>query len=143
MVSPLIIKKVLIFGFLFLKFNMSKKILFIEDEFALQRTIGELLRKEGYEVFSSLDGKSGVEIAKKEKPDLILLDLILPHLSGFEVLEELKKEESTKEIPVIVLTNLEGLEDVQRALELGALFYLVKSNYTPQEIVEKVNEFFK
>jgi DNA-binding response OmpR family regulator len=115
-----------------------KKILFIEDESALQKTFSDVLEKEGYKVISALDGESGLRLAKSERPDLILLDLILPKKDGFEVLKELKKEEITKEIPVIVLTNLEEIESVEKALELGATTYLVKAQYTLEEVIKKV-----
>lgn len=117
-----------------------KKILFIEDESALQKTFGEILRQEGYEMISALDGEIGLRLAKSEKPDLILLDLILPRIHGFEVLKELKKDELTKEIPIIILTNLERAEDIQKALELGATTYLVKANYTLEEVLKKVKK---
>jgi len=103
---------------------MAKKILFIEDESALQKTFDEILRKEGYEMTSALNGEIGLKLAKtmarEGKLDLILLDLILPKIDGFEVLKNLKEDETTKYIPVIILTNLEGLKDIDRALELGA-----------------------
>ncbi len=117
-----------------------QKILLIEDEAALQKTVGDLLISEGYEVRSALDGELGVALAQSEKPDLILLDLILPKLHGFEVLKHLKSNEATKDIPVIVLTNLEKVSDVDRALELGATTYLVKAAYTLEEIVDKVKK---
>lgn len=115
-----------------------KKILFIEDEQALQRTISEALHREGFEVLNAIDGDSGARLAKTEKPDMILLDLILPRRSGFDVLKELKEGEETKDIPVIVLTNLESPADVDRAIELGATTYLVKANYDLSDIVKKV-----
>jgi len=117
-----------------------KKILFIEDESALQKTFRDVLEKEGYQMISALDGESGLRLAKSQKPDLILLDLILPKKDGFEVLKELKKDESTKEIPVIVLTNLEDIESVERAIELGATTYLVKAQYTLTEVIQKVKK---
>lgn len=117
-----------------------KKILFVEDESALQKTFGEILGQEGYQVIPALDGEIGLELAKKESPDLILLDLVLPKLHGFEVLKKLGKDPKTKNIPVIVLTNLEAMEDVDRALELGATTYLVKENYTLEEVVEKIKK---
>jgi DNA-binding response OmpR family regulator len=120
-----------------------KKILFIEDESALQKTFGEILKQEGFEMISALDGESGLNLAKTKKPDLILLDLILPKKDGFEVLKELKEDEKTKEIPVIVLTNLEGIDDVDRALQLGATTYLVKAQYTLEEVIEKVKKTLK
>ena len=117
-----------------------KIILFIEDEPTLQKTVGKILEQEGFDVKSATDGEAGLIRAREIKPDLILLDLILPKKDGFEVLTELKKDENTKNIPVIVLTNLEGTKDVERALELGANTYLVKANYELEEVVQKVRE---
>jgi len=117
-----------------------KKILFIEDESALQKTFGEILSQEGFKMISALDGETGLNLAKKEKPDLILLDLILPKLHGFEVLKRLKGDPETKEIPIIVLTNLEEIADVEKAIELGATTYLVKANYSLEEIVQKIKK---
>ncbi|HUV81210.1 MAG TPA: response regulator [Patescibacteria group bacterium] len=119
---------------------MQKSILFIEDESALQKTFGEILTQEGYSMISALDGELGLKLAKEKKPDLILLDLILPKIHGFDVLKKLKEEGETKDIPVIVLTNLERLEDVGKALELGAATYLVKSDYSLEEILEKIKK---
>jgi DNA-binding response OmpR family regulator len=116
----------------------QRKILFIEDESALQRAVGGALAEEEYAILSALDGEVGVELAKKELPDLILLDLILPQKDGFAVLEELKKDPATARIPVIVMSNLEGAEDVGKALERGATTYLVKMNYKLEEVVEKI-----
>ncbi|MBM4177315.1 response regulator [Candidatus Gribaldobacteria bacterium] len=117
-----------------------KKILFIEDESALQKSMGDVLRKEGWKVLSALDGEIGLRLARSENPDLILLDLILPKKDGFEVFQALKAERETADIPIIVLTNLEQMEDVEKALELGAKTYLVKANYTLNEVVEKIKE---
>jgi DNA-binding response OmpR family regulator len=115
-----------------------KTILIIEDEAALQKTMGDVLSQEGYEVHSALDGEAGVRLAKEKTPDLVLLDLVLPKMTGFEVLEQLRGGEETKRVPVIVLTNLENLQDIQRVTDLGATTYLVKSNYDLSEVVLKV-----
>ena len=115
-----------------------KKILFIEDESALQKTVGDTLRDAGLEVLSALDGEIGLRLAKDKSPDLIILDLVLPKANGFEVLKSLKEIKETSRIPVIVLTNLEAMEDIQKVLSLGATTYLVKANYTLAELVEKV-----
>jgi DNA-binding response OmpR family regulator len=123
--------------------KIMKKILFIEDESALQKTFRDVLEKEGYEMISALDGESGLRLAKSQKPDLILLDLILPRKDGFEVLNELKEDKNTKEIPVIVLTNLEDIESVEKAIELGATSYLVKAQYTLEEVIQKVKKAIK
>ena len=117
-----------------------KKILFVEDEMALQKTFKDILKEEDYEIISALDGEIGLRLAKEEKPDLILLDLILPKLDGFELLKKLKEDPETKNVPVIVLTNLERTEDIERALELGATTYLIKANYTLKEVVKKIKK---
>jgi len=117
-----------------------KKILFIEDEPALQKTFGDVLKQEGYKIISALDGETGLRLSKTEKPDLILLDLILPKIHGFEVLKRLKEDKETKEIPIIVLTNLERIEDIEKALELGATTYLVKAQYSLEEVIEKIKK---
>ena len=117
-----------------------KTILFIEDESALQKTFDDVLRKEGYEIISALDGEIGLRLAKTKNPDLILLDLILPKLNGFDVLKKLKEDEKTKEIPVIVLTNLEEMSNIEKALELGSTTYLVKANYSLKEVIEKIKK---
>jgi len=120
-----------------------KRILFIEDESALQKTFGDILKDEGYEIISALDGEIGLKLAKTKKPDLILLDLILPKIHGFDVLKQLKDDPETKEIPIIVLTNLEGIGDVDKAIELGATTYLVKAQYSLEEVIEKIKKTLK
>jgi two-component system, OmpR family, response regulator MtrA len=115
-----------------------KKILFIEDDLALQHAVSQVLGQGGYEIVSATDGERGLGAVKEEKPDLILLDLILPKKDGFAVLAELKGNPDTKGIPVIVLTNLEASADVERVLEAGATTYLVKTNYRLEEIVQKI-----
>ena len=119
------------------------KILFIEDEPTLQKAVGEILGQEGFEVLSALDGEAGLELIKKEKPDLVLLDLILPKKDGFTVLKEMKEDENLKDIPVIVLTNLEGMGDVERAMSLGATTYLVKANYELDDVIKMIKENLK
>jgi len=117
-----------------------KKILFIEDETSLQKAFGTILKDKGYEVVSALDGETGLKLAKEENPDLILLDVILPKIHGFEVLKKLKEEKETQQIPVIILTNLEDMENVGKALELGAMSYLVKAQYSLEEVLEKIKK---
>ncbi|PIU42937.1 MAG: response regulator [Parcubacteria group bacterium CG_4_9_14_0_2_um_filter_35_11] len=117
-----------------------KKILFIEDEFTLQKSMGEFLEKAGFKIIQALDGEIGLNLAEKEKPDLILLDLILPKISGFEVLKRLKENKETKDIPVIILTNLEESTDVGKSLELGATTYLVKSDQSLDDVLERIKE---
>ncbi|MCK4891903.1 MAG: response regulator [Candidatus Pacebacteria bacterium] len=116
----------------------KKKILVIEDEATLQKALNDVLAQEGYDVLSALDGMSGLDLALKENPDLILLDIILPKMDGFEVLKRLKEKES--KIPVIILTNLSDINDIQKALDLGATTYLVKADFHLDDVLKKVKE---
>ena len=123
---------------------MAKKILFIEDEPTVQKAVAEISVQEGLEIISALDGEEGLKLIKKEKPDLVLLDLILPKKDGFQVLKEMKEDEKLKDIPVIVLTNLEGIGDVEKAMDLlGAAAYLVKANYELDEVVKIIKRTLK
>ncbi len=117
-----------------------KTILFIEDEQTLQKTLSDVLTKEGYKIISCLDGENGLKLAKKENPDLILLDLILPKITGFEVLKELRANSKTKETPIIILTNLEATENIEKALSLGATTYMVKTDYSLLGILERIKK---
>lgn len=117
-----------------------QKILAIEDETRLQKMFEEIFKQEGFELFSANDGVSGLKLAEEKMPDIILLDLILPKKNGFEVLKELKDNPRLAKIPVIVLTNLEGARDIEKALSLGAHTYLVKANYSLDDILKKVKE---
>ncbi len=117
---------------------MAKKIVFIEDEPNLQKSLSLALKGAGFEVFSAFDGQEGFDLVLKQKPDLVLLDLILPKMDGFAVLEKIKNNEQTKNIPVIILTNLEEADDIQRVVDFGATNYLIKANYNLDDIVLKV-----
>jgi len=119
------------------------KILFIEDETALQKTLSAVMEQAGHTVVNAYDGEKGLELAQEAAPDLILLDLILPKMDGFSVLEKLKGDQKTKDIPVIVLTNLESVDDVEKVIGLGATTYLVKANYDLDDIAGKINEVLK
>lgn len=117
-----------------------KKILFIEDEAILQKALRDILDQEEYQIIEALNGEVGLNLAKNEKLDLILLDFVLPKMHGLEILEQIKKDPNTKDIPIIILTNLESTKDVEKALELGATTYLVKANYSLEEIAIKIKE---
>jgi DNA-binding response OmpR family regulator len=121
----------------------KKKILVIEDEETLQKALKEYLTEEKFDVVSALDGEEGLTLSEKEQPDLILLDIILPKIDGFKVLEGIKENKKTKNIPVILLTNLESVEDIQKAFEKGATTYLVKSDYKLEDVVIKIKETLK
>ena len=119
-----------------------KKILVVEDDKFLRDLIIGKLKEEGFEVIFAIDGADGLKQAREAKPDLVLLDLILPTLNGFEVLKQMKEDSSQeiKSIPVVILSNLGQQEDVKKGLDLGAVDFLIKANYTLSEIVEKAKE---
>lgn len=119
-----------------------KKILIIEDEKDLRFFLTKALKGEGFETLEAFDGEEGIEIAKKEKPDLILLDLLLPGINGYEVLTKLKKDPFLEQIPVIILSNLGQSEEIEKGMKLGAIDYLIKANFTLDEIVERVKKVF-
>lgn len=120
----------------------KKKILIIEDEKDLRFFITQALKSEGFEIIEAFDGEEGLEKAKAEKPNLILLDLLLPGINGYEVLSRLKKDPDLELIPVIILSNLGQEEEIERGLKLGAIDYLIKANFTLDEIVERVKKVF-
>lgn len=118
------------------------KIVLIEDDNILAKVIYEELEERDFDVNQAFDGKAGLELVRSKKPDLVLLDLVLPQKHGFDVLEELKKSPATSDIPVIVLTMLGRDDDIKKGLKLGANDYIVKSQHAVAEIVEKVEKFF-
>lgn len=122
---------------------MAKKILIIEDDKFLRELIARKLEREGYETAEAVDGEDGFKKIKTDKPDLVLLDLILPGIDGFEVLSKMKEDISLAQTPVIILSNLGQKEDVDRGLKLGAADYLIKAHFTPGEIIEKVRSVLK
>ena len=122
---------------------MAKVILVIEDDKFLRELITQKLIKEGYEISEAIDGEEGIKKIKEEKPDLVLLDLILPGIDGFEVLSKMKEDLALAQIPVIILSNLGQKEDVERGLKLGAVDYLIKAHFTPGEIIEKIKNALK
>ncbi len=117
------------------------KVLIVEDEESLAQMYAAKFKHEGFTVAVAPDGASGLEMARKEKPAIILLDIILPQKDGFMVLKELKEDDKTKGIPVIMLTNLGQDEDISRGKKLGADDYLVKASLTPTQLVDKVKAF--
>lgn len=119
------------------------KIVIVEDDKFLRELIVQKVRKEGYEVVEAINGKEGVAKAKAEKPDLVLLDLILPGIDGFEVLRQIKEDAETSAIPVVILSNLGQKDDVERGMKLGASDYLVKAHFTPGEILAKIKTILK
>jgi DNA-binding response OmpR family regulator len=123
--------------------NSQKTVLIIEDDQMINSMYKTKLEASGFKVVSATNGADGLELAKKEKPDIILLDVIMPQLDGFSVLEELMKDGKIKSVPVILLTNLGTDEDIEKGKKLGAVDYVVKANITPTEVIAKVNEHLK
>ncbi|MDP3970156.1 MAG: response regulator [bacterium] len=118
----------------------KKKILLIEDEQALSNILKERLLDSGYDVKIAIQGEEGWQKTKKEKPDLVLLDILLPRLDGFVYLKRLRTHKSFNQIPVIILSNLGEDIDLDKGKELGAVDYLVKSNHTLDAILDRINK---
>jgi CheY-like chemotaxis protein len=113
-------------------------VLVVEDDRFLGELVVRKLEKNGFNAPRAADGEEAVEYLKKNNPHLILLDLRIPKKDGFEILSWLKEDPTRSKIPVIVLSNLNRPEDVERAMQAGAKEYLVKVNYTPEEVMEKI-----
>jgi len=116
----------------------GKKVLIVEDDEFLLQMYSTKLELEGFKVLEAINGLQGLKTAQKELPDLILLDLNLPEMSGFEVLGQLKREDNTKDIKVLILTNYSQKEDIDRCLDLGADDYLIKAHFVPSEVIAKI-----
>ena len=121
---------------------MAKKILLVEDEDIMIDLLQRKLSKEGYEVSVARDGEEGLKKMREmdPKPDLILLDIIMPKMGGFEVMEEMAKDEKLKKIPVIVISNSGQPVELDRAKKLGAKDWLIKTEFDPKEVLEKVKK---
>ncbi|MFA6096816.1 MAG: response regulator [Candidatus Paceibacterota bacterium] len=118
----------------------GKKILVVEDDKFLIKAYNIKFTKEGFNVVTAMDGVSGLDQAKSELPKLILLDLMLPKIDGFEFLKRMAQDEKIKNIPVIILSNLGQQSDKDKALSLGAKEYLIKADYSLDNIIEFVNK---
>ncbi|MBU1046501.1 response regulator [Patescibacteria group bacterium] len=118
------------------------KIVLIEDDEILSKVIKEELDEAGFKTYTAYDGEAGLKLVKSQKPNLVLLDLMLPKMHGFEVLENLKRSPETEDIPVIILTMLGSDDDIKKGLQLGANDYIVKSQHAVGEIIDSVKEFF-
>jgi CheY-like chemotaxis protein len=118
----------------------AQRILVAEDDRFLRKAAEVTLKRRGYAVLTAGDGEEALRIAGAERPDLVLLDLIMPKLSGFEVLRALKEDPATAATPVVVLSNLGQDRDVQRAIDDGAVAYLVKADLSLQDLVKRVEE---
>lgn len=116
------------------------KVLIIEDEPLVVRMYEKSLRFEKFDVISALNGVEGLEKIRSEKPDIVLLDIMMPQMNGMQVLEEMGKDPALKDIPVIMLTNLSGDHDAELALSKGALQYWIKKDAKPQELGTRITE---
>jgi len=121
----------------------KSKVLIVEDDSFLLGMYSTKFKKEDFQVLIAEDGEKGLRLAGKEKPSIILLDIILPKVDGFEVLEKLKSQKETKDIPVLLLTNLNQQDDSKKGLSLGAEDYLIKAHFMPSEVVNKVKEYIR
>lgn len=125
------------------KITKGVKILIVEDDKFLRDLCQRKLEKEGFQVLTAIDGEGGLKKMKEEKPSLVLLDIILPGLDGFEVLKRIQKDPGLKKIPVMVISNLGQEEDEKKALDLGVKAYLIKAHNTPTDIIEKIKKMLK
>ncbi|NCQ16217.1 response regulator [Candidatus Falkowbacteria bacterium] len=116
------------------------KILLVEDDSFLLGMYATKFEMENFKVITAEDGEKAVRAALKELPDIILLDIILPKQNGFEVLRQLKADQSTANVPVILLTNLSQKDEIEQGLKLGAEDYLIKAHFMPSEVVEKIKK---
>lgn len=123
--------------------HTTKKILIIEDDPFLSEMYVEKLNQAGFEPEVAADGKDGMTKLKSLKPDLVLLDIVLPKMDGFEILKKLKADAGFKNVPVILLTNLGQKDEVEKGLALGADEYIIKAHFTPTAVVAKVKELLE
>ena len=115
-------------------------ILIVEDDVFLADLYRTKFELEGFKVAVAYDGEKGLEMAKKNKPNVILLDLVLPKMSGFTILENLRSTAEFKDCPIILLTNLSQKADVEKGIKMGASDYLIKAHFMPSEVVEKIKK---
>ena len=116
------------------------KILIVEDDPLMARLYEKVFKFEGYEVDVALNGREALDKVRAGKPTIMVLDIMMPEMNGLEVLDKLKADPDTKTIPVVVLTNLAGGQDVEAALTKGAVKYIVKSEYEPKAIANMIKE---
>jgi CheY-like chemotaxis protein len=121
----------------------NARILLVEDDKFLRKACEVSLKKRGFTVLTAVDGEAGLQEAHASVPDLILLDLLMPKLSGLETLEALKKDEQTRGIPVVILSNSSIDSDIQKAEALGAVGYLVKASLSLQQLGDRVSSYLK
>src|SRR3989338_11160967 len=118
-------------------------IVIVEDDAFLAQMYASKLTLEGYRVSIAPDGERGWQMIERERPDLVLLDILMPKMDGFAVLEKIRRSMSTQNIPVILLTNMSQKKDVERGLALGANDYLIKSHFVPTEVLGKIRKILR
>lgn len=118
--------------------NGAKKILIIEDEEIIVNLLKRKLEREGYKVKVACDGVDGLEKMKEDKPDLVLLDIVMPRMGGFEVMEKMRGDKDLKALPVIIISNSGQPVELDKAKELGAQDWLIKTEFDPQDVIDKV-----
>jgi DNA-binding response OmpR family regulator len=123
--------------------KIKKTILIVEDEKDLRFFLSSTLSQEGFEVMEATEAEEAFEKIKQKKPDLILLDIFLPKKSGYEFLTELKKSPQWEKIPVIIVSNLGQKEEIEKGMKLGAVDFLIKANFTLEEIVQRVKKLLE
>ena len=123
--------------------DSRKKVLIIEDDDHISKIYGIKLSKENVDTIVARDGQEGINMIASEKPDLVLLDLMIPIKDGFTVLEEVKKTPFGKNLPILVLSNLGQESDIEKATSLGAADYFIKVNLSIQEVIDKVKSYLK
>jgi len=120
--------------------TINKTILIVEDEEATRKVMVSKFKHEGFEVLEASDGEAGLSVAQQEKPDLILLDIIMPKMDGMTFLKELRKDSWGKSVPIIILTNLSDDKNIAEAMEGGVFDFLVKSSWDMQDVVKRAKE---
>ena len=121
---------------------MKKKILIVDDEPNISKLVAFILEKHGFDILHAFVGQEGIEMAKTEKPDMIILDVMMPNMDGFEVAKILTSMEETKHIPIIMLSSAAQFKDKAKGIESGAMDYITKP-FDKDELIAKVNEFIK
>ena len=122
------------------KSGAGKKILVVEDEASLLNVLRDELAAAGFEVFKAHDGEEGYKMALEKHPDLILIDVLMPKMDGITMFKNLRKQEGLKNVPGIILTNLNDTKTIEDALENGAYDFLVKSDWEPKNLVKRIQE---
>lgn len=123
--------------------NIPGTILIVEDDRFLRDLLQQKFTKEGFSIITAVDGEEGIKMTKEKKPLLVLLDIILPGIDGFEALRKIKSDPDTSSIPVVMLSNLGQKEDMDRAMKAGAEDFIVKAHFTPTEIISKSRDILQ